>query len=251
MLDPYSKASLFVYDNSPEEQPVGHEKDWDIKYYHDKNNSGVSIAYNTAARYALENDKKWLFLLDQDTEFPEDTLIKYLEAIQTQKTISMFAPILKVTDGSITSPYIHQFGRRRNSNNITPGIHRLKNTGPINSGLCIKLKEFIDAGGYNEKVKLDGADFQFIARFNKKNDFYYVLDLIGFQHLSLFDTDYTKIIERFKIYLKDSHSYDQVRLMDRFNNLVLITSRTLSLTLRTKSCIFLKYLLKEYFCNKK
>ena len=66
---------LMVYDNSPNKQFHSEEfqlESFQVFYVSDINNPGVSKAYNTGFKRAESMGKKWMLLLDQDTDFPEN-----------------------------------------------------------------------------------------------------------------------------------------------------------------------------------
>lgn len=214
-----------------------------------RKNSGISKAYNVAADYALKSQKNWIILLDQDTEFSENTLEEYLKAIKKHPSIFMFAPILKVANGTITSPYKYTLIGRKNAKVIKPGIESLYKTSPINSGLCINTDAYFKAGGYNEEVKLDGADFQFIERFRKVYKNYVVLHVNGLQHLSNFETDINKLTIRYKIFLKDISAAEKQRAIDYPLSFVTVLYRTLRLTFQTKKTIFISIFFRYYIFN--
>ncbi len=238
--------SLFIYDNSPKPQVVESSDLWDIEYFHDANNSGLSLAYNVAAEYALNNRKEWLFILDQDTEFPKNTIEEYLRAIIDNPKIDMFAPILKVEDGTITSPYRYRLIGRKIAKQINLGAQSLFKTSPINSGLCISIKTFFEAGGYNEKVKVDGADFQFIERFRVLHKNYFVVNVTGYQNLSLFETDINKLMVRYKIFLRDTSASQKFRIVDYPISFINVAYRTFRLFLKTKKISIISTFFRNY-----
>ena len=251
ILNNGEKASMFVYDNSPTPQTIATYENWDIIYKNDPDNSGLSIAYNQGAEFARKTNKDWIFLLDQDTKFPEKTMEKYLNAIHENKDITMFVPILKIIGDKIMSPFINGYKWGKFAKSISPGIHELKITSPVNSGICMTLDSFFDVGGYNENVKVDGADFQFIERYKKKYLYYYVLDLEVFQNFSLFEPDINKVIARYKIFLADTKNFETHATTDRFFYHLLALKRTVRLFLDTKRIIFFSIYFRNYIFNKK
>ncbi|WP_265427123.1 glycosyltransferase [Chryseobacterium sp. YIM B08800] len=251
MMDLESKVSIFIYDNSKEPQKININNIWEYEYFHDSNNSGLSIAYNTAAEFAKKKEKKWLFLLDQDTEFPNTTIQIYLKAIAENTNIFLFAPILKVKTGEIISPYKYSLKRRKRTQSIQSGLQKLSKTGPVNSGLCIGLNSFLAVDGYNDKVKVDGADFQFIERYKRKYSEYYVLDLIAYQDLSLFEKDFQKLIFRYKIFLNDLSGFEKFQKIDCLLFFLYAINRTVKLTLQTKKSDFLKLFFAKFILRKK
>lgn len=251
IMDLENKVSIFIYDNSKEPQKINLNNIWEYEYFHDSNNSGLSIAYNTAAEFAKKNEKKWLFLLDQDTEFPDNTVQVYLKAIAENTKIFLFAPILKVKTGEIISPYKYSLKRRKRTQAIQTGLHDLSKTGPVNSGLCIGLNNFLAVGGYNNNVKVDGADFQFIERYKRKYSEYYVLDLIAYQDLSLFETDFQKLMFRYRIFLNDLSGFERFQKIDYLMFFLYGINRTVVLTLQTKKSDFLKLFFAKFILRKK
>ncbi|SIS78339.1 Glycosyltransferase, GT2 family [Chryseobacterium ureilyticum] len=245
------KASLFVYDNSPIPQKLEEYEQWSTEYINDPKNSGLSKAYNCAAEYASQNNKKWLFLLDQDTEFPENALELYLRAMNKYESIYMFVPVLNIENGKIMSPFISKHKWGRFAKTIDPGIHYFNKTSPVNSGLCVRLDKFDEVGGYNENVKVDGADFQFIERYKRKFSSYYVLDVQGFQNFSLFESDINKVIKRYKIFLADVKRFETHETTDIFFYHLLALKRTTRLFLDTKKIIFFKIFFSNYIFNRK
>ncbi|WP_208864333.1 glycosyltransferase family protein [Pedobacter suwonensis] len=237
-----------MYDNSPYiQQPTPESNVWDICYQSDLANGGLSIAYNTAAQYAKNNNKKYLMLLDQDTLFPENSLAVYLEGINSHPDIKLFAPIMRIQNGQIMSPcrYIYKWGKL--IDHIVPRVDNLAVHVPVNSGLCIHLESYFDVGGYNEKVKIDGADFQFISRFQKKHQQFYILDLTLHQDFSMFEEDPDKIITRYKLFLKDVNNFETHHWLDRFYFYRIICIRTLKLTLQTRKLEIMRIFFKNLF----
>lgn len=246
------KCSLFVYDNSPYLQEFSDVDDlWDVVYTKDPQNSGLSVAYNQAAQYAKKGNKRYLFLLDQDTTFPVHSIATYMQSINLNPDINVFAPILRIANGKIMSPckYVNKWGKL--IDNIEPGPSNLNHYVPVNSGLCVNLDNFFNAGGYNENVKIDGADFQFLERFKKKvSKVFYIINLELNQDFSLFETDVNNIMSRFITLLKDVKNFERADLLDTYfyNRIVLI--RALKIFMQTKKLVVFYYYMKYYLNNK-
>ncbi len=246
------KGNLFIYDNSPEKQPYAsltQDRFQESIYVHDPENGGLSVAYNAAARHAGQSGRKWLFLLDQDTTFPEDTLEQYLRSIEAHPEIELFVPILQIANGLFMSPcrYKYKWGKLMKS--VEPGLHAFADTVPVNSGLCVNLEAFLAVGGYNENIRLDGADYQFIERFRKKYPTYMVLDIRFYQDFSLFDTDESSLASRFSLFLADVSNFERHSLLDSLLYARLAFVRMLHLTMQTKSKTFLSMYLRSLFKN--
>ena len=159
---------LLVYDNSPE--PPGQVPEFrniNLTYLSDTKNSGVSKAYNTGAEVAAGMNKKWIILLDHDTMFPVDTIGEYLSAIEEYPGEKLFAPIVLIDDKKIISPAHFKFMRGFYSKSVSRGINSLVGYSIINSGMCISMDAFNKNNGYNESIKLDFSDHDFIRRFKR------------------------------------------------------------------------------------
>lgn len=243
---------LVVYDNSP--TPVYSDEsfkfiNFNISYIHDRSNPGVSKAYNTAAQVARRRGKKWILLLDQDTEFDNNLLSSFDENIEKHPDINLFTPILKIKNGKIFSPSKYFFKRGFFIKNISPGLHTLKYLSPVNSGMLINLEAFHSVGGYNEKVRLDFSDFQFIERLKTKYDKFFVINSIGVQDFSNEKNNLNQLKARFTSYCNDVLSCSKSSLLDYVAYYITSFGRTLSLTYRTKSLIFIKIWFKFLLLN--
>lgn len=174
-----SRMDIVIYDNSPE--PV-YEKEasfenWNIHYIHDRSNPGVSKAYNEGFKIGKKLDKKWLLLLDQDTIFPEDALMKYFKAMDSYKNSVLFAPILTINN-EIYSPSRYYLKRGFHLKTINVGLNMIRNKTLLNSGMCISLAAFEKTGDFNEKVKLYFSDHNFIDRYRRHFTSFIVVDTI-------------------------------------------------------------------------
>ncbi len=236
-------AWIFVYDNSPEAQVVSDEN---VIYIHDSNNSGLSVAYNKAAKYAKDNGFEWMMVLDQDTTFPLDALSSYIKAVEDNPDIKMIAPVHQISGGTYISPVKFHFKSGHNQKNVKTGIVSFNEACPINSGLLINLDAFYKVGGYDDEVVLDFSDIRFVEKFKKVYNHYYVLpNVVCVQNFSVDETDPRKLITRFNIFLKCAKACKREHFFDGFQYFVCTFKRCLKLTFATRSFIFLK----SYFSN--
>ncbi len=236
---------FFIYDNSPEtaeaESIVLNHK---TQYFHDEENSGVSKAYNVASEYALKKQIEWLILFDQDTEIKEGYLPNLKSAIKENSGIQLFIPKVFYRHG-IMSPKRCRFFRPVYKD-FTYGTHELNDVSIINSGLVVTTRAFKQCGGYNEAVKLDFSDYQFIERLKSKIKKFYLFKGELFQDFSNDETDSKKLFSRFIIYCDSLKSYQTSRL----KRLVIIYTgllHSLSLTKRTKNLKFITHYIKSFF----
>lgn len=242
------RLDLIVYDNSPNKQFHSEEfqlESFQVFYFSDANNPGVSKAYNTGFIRAEEMGKKWMLLLDQDTDFPENVFDKYLEAIQQSPKIKLFAPTL-MTQHLIFSPSKYFLKRGFHLKVITPGIYDLNSIVPVNSGIMVDRIAFGKVGGYKEDVKLDFSDFQFLQRFKKHYRNFAVVDLVcqhGFSDLDL--TDIEDMEKRYAYYCEGAKNSIE-NYSDRLILPLISLMRGLKLTLRFKSMVFIKTYLRYF-----
>lgn len=231
--------NVFVYDNSIDPQVIKKYDGISIEYFHDPLNSGVSKAYNTGGLYAQKQSKKWVLLLDQDTTLPNSILTAYSKATILFPNLKLFAPVLLLADNRIFSPCNYKFKRGFHLKEINEGVHSLNQVAPVNSGMLIDVDSFFEVGGYNEKVKLDFSDFQFIERFRKKNSDFYVLGIKCQQDFSDDEVSYTKQINRFKYYCSGARNIEKHSLYDTVQYASIVFSRALMLAIKHKNMNFI------------
>lgn len=166
----HSFPKIVVYDNSPESAVVESH----VIYFHDPGNGGVSKAYNRASRVAQIQKKKWILLLDQDTQVEALLFEKWTQAVSTHPLSVAFVPVIEDRKG-VVSPFYFVAARGRR-------INVIKRTFPldkyrfINSGLFIGCNAFVLAGGYDEEIPLDFSDISFGERLRKITDHFVVLE---------------------------------------------------------------------------
>lgn len=243
---------LVVYDNSIEKRcesgTIFQHGCFIIHYFHDASNPGVSKAYNFAAQYAKKINKIWILVLDQDTNFPDDAFSTYISAVRLQQSIKLFVPILKLSDDRIISPSRYCFKRGFALKKITFGLHSLNKISPLNSGMLIELEAFSIVGGYNEKVKLDFSDFQFIERFKKTFDHFYVVNVIALHEFSNSESNHSKLNERFVFYCDGAKNCGKDSIVDWLKYFIVVFARASTLAIRTKKLIFYRTLVDNFFC---
>jgi len=232
---------IFVYDNSPSAMILQEELsggNWKIHYVHDDTNPGVSKAYNEGFKLGKKLNKKWLLLLDQDTKLPDDAMIKYCKAVQDNNEYSLFAPILVSTNGIIYSPCNYFFKRGFPMKSIEIGLVNARRKSLLNSGLLISRDIFEKVGGYNEKLKLDFSDFEFLDRYRKISDQFFIINTECIHELSSNEEDMHLSITNFTRYCKGLKIYI-VADFDSFCLLCITLIRACKLSFRFRSIDFI------------
>lgn len=240
------KLDLFVYDNSKRIQPIKAYDDLNITYRHDPMNSGVSKAYNVGAEYARKRQKKWILLLDQDTALPTSLLQSYREATEKNQGLKLFVPILKLDDGKIFSPCTYRFKRGFYAETVKTGIHSLYELAPVNSGMLVDLAAFNEVGGYNEAVKLDFSDFQFVERLRQHYPNFYVLEAVCHQDFSDDIVHFKGQAARFVHYCDGAKNIEKEGLWTWIQYNFIVLSRALRLTARYKKLRFIGIYLNTF-----
>lgn len=244
---------ILVYDNSDAEGwNVNYSslKNADrIFYYHDAKNSGLGVAYNFMAKQAAAMGAKWMVLFDQDTALPKDAAILYRQAIQSDNGILLKVPTVFVGD-AVFSPLRHFFVKTFQAKDIEAGNYPLANYLVINSGMLIHLDLFWSVNGYNEAVKLDFSDVDFIRRIREKIQQFEVLPIKCQQTFSLQVTsDVAVALKRYQSYLNDHYQCERKTFLDwiRYHLINLIHLRRLLKKYRSSQFVkmYLKFVMTK------
>lgn len=207
------KLNVFIFDNTDlndwnvESKEIA---DVNINYFHQNDNRGISFAYNRIADFALKNEYHWVVFLDQDTTLPVETYQIYIEKTLNKSGAAIAAPKV-LSNRKIISPSKFIFYRSLLFKKIDKNILNFKNISCINSGLMINVKLFIALGGYNEKLKLDFCDHDFIEKIKKTEKFLEILKIDFIQDFSSDNNTKEQSIKRYKIFVNDIKQYYRTR----------------------------------------
>lgn len=239
-------AEFMVYDNSPRSfqadlsvLPIG------VVYVRDEENGGLSKAYNHAAHYARSKGYGRLLLLDQDTTFAPEAIDAYMCA---DRSVALWVPRITVSGGRAFSPVdISSF--RNKAVEISPGRYSLRDYLAVNSGMCVRLDDFFAAGGYNEAVRLDFSDFQFLRRLRKISSDFEVLWAEALQDFSNDKTDAQALLARYRLYMESASYCEYDTVGEHLCHFIDVTIHTFALFLKTWDLRFpytwIKYLLRR------
>lgn len=239
---------VFVYDNSPYPQHVATEvimPKW--KYVSDVTNGGISKAYNLAGRYALLNGYDWMLFLDQDTIFSKGILDEYKDVISQYKEIKLIAAPMKIGEKIYLSPVKAYFYMARPAHSVPEGKMSLNKYFLINSGLAVDVEAFHEVGGYNEKVKLDFSDYEFIRRFKKHYSYFYVLKSISFQSFSNLVESNEQKLHRFDLFCDSLKNCEKKTWLDNIGFFSIVIKRMLALIWQTRSLKPMISVITNYF----
>lgn len=241
LLTDYS-GTIYIGDNSPADFEVDTQSlPEQLVYQRATDNPGLSHHYNTAARYAATHGYTHLLLLDQDTLFPPHALEQYL---QISESTIVAAPSLTTHTGAFSPATIDTWSIK--AAYLTAGEHSLFDYAPVNSGLCVRVEDFLAVGGYNEKVALDFADFQFIRRIRQRTTHFTLLPLTAQQDFSNHQTRTEVLLPRYRLYLKSARHCEFDITKAKWQHHYQVLRHTLALSLRTRSLRFLTTLFTHY-----
>lgn len=240
-------TAFMVYDNSPADYMVPQEEiPTGAVYVRDEDNGGLSRAYNCAAEYASKSGYSRLLLLDQDTSFPPEASQVYASA---DRDIPLWLPRVQTVSGADFSP-CYVGGWCVKGICLAPGMYDLHQYQGINSGLCVSIKEFQAAGGYNDAVRLDFADFQFQNRLRQVDSRLLVLPFIAVQDFSNEQRDASVLYTRFKLYLESASHCRFHSTREKLTHHLAVVRHTLALSLRTRKICFLTTYFTHYLFKK-
>jgi GT2 family glycosyltransferase len=182
--------NLLVFDNSLDRQYKSDNfvfKKFNVRYYHDGINHGLSVAYNVALEQASKLNKKWLLLLDQDTVFTK----KYIDEIMSidfskiPNTVAAIIPkVVSLGKKNSISPAKMLTGGLCRTIEINSGISHTPITG-INSGTLVNIQFIKSIFGFNQTFPLDMLDHWYFREIYKSKKEVLVLNSVIFQNLSV------------------------------------------------------------------
>lgn len=238
---------LFVYDNSPTPQHGQSDFSVNVKYVSDISNPGLSFANNRAADYAKSIGVNWILLLNQDTFFPSNILKEYIEAVEQNPGIKLFAPPMEIDGGVYMSPVKVRFHSARPAKTVPQGVLSLKKYAPIDSGQLINVNALHEVGGYNENVPLDFCEYQFHRRLLRKYDTFFVLSTPCKQEFSDQVQNAEQKLKRYEIFCRCLKNCEKNGFFDRLAYCYVVFKRALSLVffsgnLKSLKIFFVTYL---------
>ena len=236
---------LLLYNNSPEiniDTSAYEQKKINVSLINDNTNSGVSKAYNLAHSITNEEGKKWLLLLDQDTQLPSDFFSVFFEHRKkdVEKRELLYIPIIK-SNNRIISPAHSFLYRGFTKKKVETGSTDIKNLAIINSGVIVKNHLFENAGGFNKDVQLDFSDFSFFRRVKKIYSKVFILNVeCSHSFAGLEYGNYEKVLNRFKIYNRNAVAFSREKGVSKIFVFIPVLGRAFKLSIKFRTLIFLR-----------
>lgn len=242
----FELSDVFVYDNSLVSglnREIAEERGW--TYFHNPENPGLSVAYNTAAQYAKEHHFCWLLICDQDTVFPHGYYNHCVSYSSSKLEVPLFAPIVMGRE-SVISPARSVCHMICKSKETPTGVCYLSKYAVINSGMLINVCAFLQVGGYNENVALDYSDYQFVDRLRQKYKMFYIMPDVCVQNFSNDCHNDEQKLARFKLFCSSLKNCESVRWHYKVDYFLIVVKRTVSLVFHTKSLRPIRIFYKDY-----
>lgn len=238
---------LMIYDNSPEynDSNIYNDPTFRIHYVPDKNNSGVSRAYNIGADLGQRMKKEYILLLDQDTEVS----LSYCSELSKMKSkYPLIVPKL-ICRGLIISPCRYKWGRGTylNVEDCVRGINSLKNRNFLNSGSLISISLFKRVGGFDENIPLYFSDFNFFNRLKRIHSTFFLLESTFHHNMASNDESNMKqFVKRFEMYCDGAYRCYKSNL--GISLMVLnVLLRAFKLTIKYRTFYFIQIALRRFF----
>lgn len=217
-----------------------------IDYIAQKENLGLSKAYNIGIDFFKNKNIDYLVLFDDDTDIGDKYIDIVLNYSYQKKTV--YTPLIFDQNNKLVNPYYHndnyliEYIKQRNYNSkekVIPLIGSNK-VFAINSGMVIPF-EIFDYLKYDENIFLDCVDYYFCRECYKLG---YKIDILpveikqSYSVMEIANKSFEQNIPRLAIRLKDTKAYDKKTY---FLNKSIFVSMYF---LKTKDFRYFKYLLK-------
>lgn len=129
----------------------------EVKVKYLRENFGIGYALNVGVRYATDNGFKWILTMDQDSLVKWDLMSAYGGFIKANPSVNSIVPSIVINGES--------------TNYLTPKEVEYA----ITSGHLLKVELFEKIGFYNEKLFIDGVDFDFCLRLRRAGERTYIV----------------------------------------------------------------------------
>lgn len=188
---PDENINLMVFDNSPIKQYhlsyFRYDK-FNIHYFNDCSNPGLSRAYNLALSNAGDKNYKWLLLLDQDTTITNEYIkeVMLLETDRISKNIVSIMPrVISLLNDKLIAPVKMSKGGICRPIILESGVSQ-KNISGINSGTLLSVSFMNAINGFSSSYSLDMLDHWYFREIKKNDKEIYLLHSNVKQELSIY-----------------------------------------------------------------
>ena len=142
---------IYIYDNSETSSLkiiTEITSKTNFQYYFNGENDGISIAYNKMAEDVVNDGFDFFLALDQDSTIAQTSFSSALKSLSSTDNVAIYA-----------------MNTILNSRLITDTNRKLTDISfAITSGSIFNIRIFIDNGGYDENLFIDGVDREYCLR---------------------------------------------------------------------------------------
>jgi len=253
----FNNVCVIIYDNSRKKQEEFSNLSFEFLYIHDETNGGLCAAYNYALQYSIENEIKWLMLLDQDTYL---TLEYYEKAISTCQKLFYIDDVVCILPRTVTESYhlisptkVSIWGWGQGIGDIV-GTCSISITG-INSGTLLRTSFMSLLGGFNIDFKLDMLDHWYFSEICRLGRKFHILNVTIVHSLSVAHYNsisknrYISILESEVLFMrllnsKKSLGVYMIRLLLRFfKQMIVLNNKEIAFLTLKSAFKVLKFLL--------
>jgi rhamnosyltransferase len=121
-----------------------------VEYVHDGCNEGLSKRLNTACNHAIRDGYEWLLTMDQDSSFPDNNFLNYLNCFNSfvkKESVALFG-----------------VSNDRAAVTVSPGCSFTEDSRIITSGSLMNIRLFKTIGPFDEKLYIDSVDDDYCIR---------------------------------------------------------------------------------------
>lgn len=200
------KLNVLIYDNTIEKDnnvKGSTFNNLEIEYYHNPFNPGVAAAYNLAIEKGIQNKKKWLILLDQDTTISKSYFKELISSTSEnilKNDIVCYIPKVVLKTGEVISPSKMKLGGFCQPLKNRTGLQK-KYITAINSGTVLNLTFLESIGGFTNKFPLDMLDHWYFREIYSHKKMVYILNTEIIHDLSIKSFESSVSAKRYRIIL--------------------------------------------------
>ena len=162
---------VYIIDNSESDNSKLASEIINAEYYFSGKNLGIAAALNIGCKKALEAGYEWCITMDQDSYWDNNEFEIYIESIKkilnkNDTRIVSFSPRLKMPIKSMNDIFVNILRPIYYRYCKPPEYENLDRC--ITSGNIIKLITWQEISGFDERLFIDGVDFDFCFRLQEK-----------------------------------------------------------------------------------
>lgn len=181
-----SDYRLLLYNNSSE---IIIPENENYNVINSETNNMLAGAYNYALQKAIENNCKWLLLLDHDTCLTKEYFEQLNIALVLNENVAAIIPKLQCKQTHLSpkscNPLFGHWGKMKDIQ--TEGIIRNKTVQAFNSAALLSVRALQKVGGFPAEFPLYELDYCLFYRLSKNNEIFYVMNVSLSHDLTMLD----------------------------------------------------------------